>query len=148
MSDLRLPCSGAHWVDHVARHAHSRPDAVALRFDGVSTTWRELHDRLRRLATGLSARGVVKGDRVAVLMTNRPEFLEAVLAANLLGAIAVPRRDRAPSAGGGDRRAGHRSQARAAQQIRRSRFGPAHGFRPGLRQSMDDVVSGGGAVSQ
>jgi fatty-acyl-CoA synthase len=90
MSDFRLPYSGAHWVDHVARHAHSRPDAVALRFDGVSTTWRELDDRLRRLATGLSAGGVVKGDRVAVLMTNRPEFLEAVLAANLLGAIAVP----------------------------------------------------------
>jgi fatty-acyl-CoA synthase len=56
----------------------------------VSTTWRELDDRVRRLATGLSARGVVKGDRVAVLMTNRPEFLEAALAANLLGAIAVP----------------------------------------------------------
>jgi fatty-acyl-CoA synthase len=90
MSDLRLPYSGAHWVDHVARHAHSRPDAVALRFGGVSTTWRELDDRVRRLAAGLSARGVVKGDRVAVLMTNRPEFLEAVLAANLLGAIAVP----------------------------------------------------------
>jgi fatty-acyl-CoA synthase len=90
MSGLRLPYSGAHWVDHVARHAHSRPDAVSLRFDGASTTWRALDDRLRRLATGLSARGVVKGDRVAVLMTNRPEFLEAVLAANLLGAIAVP----------------------------------------------------------
>jgi len=90
MSGLRLPYSGAHWVDHVARHAHSRPDAVALRFDGASTTWRALDNRIRRLATGLSARGVVKGDRVAVLMTNRPEFLEAVLAANLLGAIAVP----------------------------------------------------------
>jgi fatty-acyl-CoA synthase len=90
MSDFRLPFSGVHWVDHVARHAHSRPDGVALRFGGVSTTWRELDDRVRRLAAGLSARGVVKGDRVAVLMTNRPEFLEAVLAANLLGAIAVP----------------------------------------------------------
>ena len=90
MSGFRLPYSGAHWVDHVARHAHSRPDAVALRFDGASTTWRELDDRIRRLATGLSARGVVKGDRVAVLMTNRPEFAEAVLAANMLGAIGVP----------------------------------------------------------
>jgi acyl-CoA synthetase (AMP-forming)/AMP-acid ligase II len=52
---------------------------VALRFDGASTTWRALDDRIRRLATGLSTRGVVKGDRVAVLMTNRPEFLEAEL---------------------------------------------------------------------
>jgi fatty-acyl-CoA synthase len=90
MSDLRLPFSGANWVDHVARHAHSRPDAIALRFDGVSRSWRELDDRIRRLATGLSGRGVGQADRVAVLMTNRPEFIEAVLAANLLGAIAVP----------------------------------------------------------
>jgi fatty-acyl-CoA synthase len=90
MSDLRLPHSGAHWVDHVARHAHSRPDAVALRFAGASTSWRALDDRLRRLATGLSERGVGPGDRVAILMTNRPEFVETVLAANLLGAIAVP----------------------------------------------------------
>ena len=26
----RLPYSGAHWVDHVARHAYTIPDAVAL----------------------------------------------------------------------------------------------------------------------
>ena len=37
MSHARLPYSGAHWVDHVARHAHANPDGVALRFVGRTT---------------------------------------------------------------------------------------------------------------
>ncbi len=86
----RLPYSGAHWVDHVARHAYTMPDLVALRFEGESITWAQLHGRVQSLAAGFDARGVNQGDRVAILMTNRPEFLEATLAANAVGAIAVP----------------------------------------------------------
>ncbi|MEV5850545.1 long-chain-fatty-acid--CoA ligase [Streptomyces sp. NPDC051985] len=81
---------GSHWVDHVARNAHADPHGVALRFEGKSTSWAELHHRIEVLATALADRGVDEGDRVAILMTNRPEFIESVLAANLLGAIAVP----------------------------------------------------------
>ena len=66
------------------------PDVVAIRFEGKSTTWAQLHERVRRLAGGLAGRGVSQGDRVAILMTNRPEFVEAVLAVNAAGAIAVP----------------------------------------------------------
>src|SRR5881275_2103813 len=87
MTADRLPWDGAHWVDHVARHAHATPDRVAIRFEGQSTTWAALDDRIRRLAAGLHAQGVRKGDRVAILMLNRPEFVESTLAAN---AIAVP----------------------------------------------------------
>ncbi len=86
----RLPYSGAHWVDHVARHAYTIPDAVALKFEGDSITWAQLHGRVRSLAAAFAGRGVSRGDRVAILMTNRPEFLEATLAANALRAIAVP----------------------------------------------------------
>jgi fatty-acyl-CoA synthase len=86
----RLPYSGAHWVDHVARHAFTIPDEAAIRFEGQSITWAQLHRRVRRLAAALAARGVSRGDRVAILMTNRPEFVEATLAANAVGAIAVP----------------------------------------------------------
>ena len=86
----RLPYSGAHWVDHVARHAYTIPDAVALRFEGESITWAQLHGRVRSLAAAFAGRGVSRGNRVAILMTNRPEFLEATLAANAVGAIAVP----------------------------------------------------------
>ena len=86
----RLLYSGAHWVDHVARHAYSIPDQVALRFQGESVTWAGLNQRVQLAAAGFAERGVQPGDRVAILMTNRPEFLEATLAANALGVIAVP----------------------------------------------------------
>ena len=80
----------SHWVNHLERHAHGRPEGVAFRFRGETTTWRELHARVERLAAALAARGVAAGDRVAMLMGNRPEYMEALLAANRLGAIGVP----------------------------------------------------------
>src|SRR5690625_2722275 len=67
-----------------------QPDAPALRYVGVTITWSQLHTRVTALASALHRRGVGHGDRVMVLMLNRPEFVEAVLAANWLGAIAVP----------------------------------------------------------
>ncbi|MCW2666907.1 MAG: long-chain fatty acid--CoA ligase [Frankiales bacterium] len=79
-----------HWVTHVERHAFSNPGGPALRFRGVTTTWLQLRDRVAALAGALARRGVIPGDRVAVLMSNRPEFLESALAINRLGAICVP----------------------------------------------------------
>jgi fatty-acyl-CoA synthase len=90
MTGTRLPLDGAHWIDHVGRHAFATPDAVAIRFMGESITWARLDERIHQVAAGLAARGVTKGDRVAILMTNRPEFVEATLGANAVGAIAVP----------------------------------------------------------
>ena len=90
MHSSRLPLGGAHWADHVARHAFATPDSVAIRYEGESITWARLDDRVRRAAAAFAGQGVRRGDRVAILMTNRPEFLESVLAANALGAIAVP----------------------------------------------------------
>lgn len=43
-----------------------------------------------RLAAGLRGKGLRAGDRIALFMNNRPEFVVAYLAAGLLGAIAVP----------------------------------------------------------
>jgi fatty-acyl-CoA synthase len=90
MTGTRLPLDGAHWIDHVGRHAFATPDDVAIRFMGESITWAQLDERIHRVAAGLAARGIGKGDRVAILMTNRPEFVEATLGANAIGAIAVP----------------------------------------------------------
>ena len=67
-----------------------QPEATALRFLGHTTTWGELDRRVTALAGALSRRGVGFGDRVLILMLNRTEFIESVLAANMLGAIAVP----------------------------------------------------------
>jgi len=55
-----------------------------------STTWGDLDRRVTSLAGALSRRGVGFGDRVLILMLNRTEFIESFLAANRLGAIAVP----------------------------------------------------------
>jgi fatty-acyl-CoA synthase len=79
-----------NWTNQLARHALMQPDRTALRFLGHTTTWGELDRRVAALADALSRRGVRFGDRVMILMLNRTEFVETFLAANLLGAIAVP----------------------------------------------------------
>src|SRR5579875_2405058 len=79
-----------NWVNQLERHALMQPGATALRFLGKTITWGQLRDRVTALAAALSRRGVAFGDRVMILMLNRPEFVESVLAANMLGAIAVP----------------------------------------------------------
>ncbi|MGH2914071.1 MAG: AMP-dependent synthetase/ligase [Solirubrobacteraceae bacterium] len=67
-----------------ARH----PDIVAVRTaDGrVSLTWPELRQRVDALAGGLAKLGVRRGDRVALMLSNRPEFAVCDLAAVTLGA--------------------------------------------------------------
>jgi long-subunit acyl-CoA synthetase (AMP-forming) len=67
-----------------------RPDAVALRTpgDGVSVTWAEYAQRSARIAAGLAALGVERGDTVALMLTNRPEFNLADTGAMHLGATA------------------------------------------------------------
>ena len=79
-----------HWMNQVQRHATALGNRSAIRFTGTTTTWSELNDRVHALASAFAARGVGFGDRVALVTGNRPEFIETVLAANLLGAIAVP----------------------------------------------------------
>ncbi|WP_425569754.1 fatty-acid--CoA ligase FadD5 [Rhodococcus olei] len=79
-----------HWNNQVATHATMRPNEVALRFQGATTTWGDLHRGSESLADALHRRGVGFGDRVLIVMLNRPEFVETVLAINALGAIAVP----------------------------------------------------------
>jgi malonyl-CoA/methylmalonyl-CoA synthetase len=70
------------------------PEKPALRFQdgGVETilSYGDLFARTDALAAGLAARGVVKGDRVAFFLGNRPEFVLAYLAVIRLGAVMVP----------------------------------------------------------
>src|SRR3954453_4337242 len=63
-------------------------DRVAMRTkdDEVTLTWGELRDRVDALAGGLAGLGVRRGDAVALMLTNRPEFAIADLAAVTLGA--------------------------------------------------------------
>ncbi len=79
-----------HWMNHIAGHAEMRPDAVAFRYRGAATTWRQAHDRVTAFAAALQRRGVKLGDRVLMLVLNRTEVIEAVMGVNTLGAMAVP----------------------------------------------------------
>lgn len=79
-----------NWTNQLARHALMQPGDTALRFLGRTITWGELDRRVNALAGALRQRGVAFGDRVLILMLNRPEFMESVLAVNKLGGIAVP----------------------------------------------------------
>ena len=73
----------------LARTVRSRPDAVAVRsHDGrLSYTWSELAAEVDRWAAGFHALGLRRGDRVALLMTNRPEFYAIDLALVRIGAV-------------------------------------------------------------
>ncbi len=68
--------------------AAERPDAVAVRTRGgeVAWTWGELRARVDALTGGLAELGVRRGDTVALLLVNRPEFHLCDLAAMALGA--------------------------------------------------------------
>ncbi len=55
--------------------------------DQVSMTWREVQERAARIAGGLRSLGVQKGDTVAIMLNNRPEFIPIDLAAVSLGAV-------------------------------------------------------------
>ena len=66
------------------------PDAVAVTFEGVSTTYRELDEAANRLAHWLAARGVGAGQRVALLLPRSAEAIVAMLAVAKTGAAYVP----------------------------------------------------------
>ncbi|HEX4734564.1 MAG TPA: long-chain fatty acid--CoA ligase [Thermoleophilaceae bacterium] len=78
-------------VAGIFQHTAARvPDRVALRtLDGATEiTWAEYNERVRRVAAGLASLGVKKGDTVAVMLSNRPEFHVADAGAMHLGATA------------------------------------------------------------
>jgi long-chain acyl-CoA synthetase len=69
--------------------AAERPEAIALRNpgDAVAITWREYAERVERIAGGLAALGVQRGDAVGLMLLNRPEFHLLDTAILHLGAV-------------------------------------------------------------
>jgi long-chain acyl-CoA synthetase len=64
------------------------PDRLALKtLDGsLELTWREYEELVRKTAAGLAALGLQKGDTIAIMLVNRPEFHIVDSAAMHLGA--------------------------------------------------------------
>jgi len=69
--------------------ANQISDAVAIRTgdDSVSWTWEEVSARARAYAGALSSLGVKRGETVALMLDNRPEFIPLDLGAVMLGAV-------------------------------------------------------------
>jgi acyl-CoA synthetase (AMP-forming)/AMP-acid ligase II len=61
----------------------------AIEYQDRLISYGELLDRVERLTGVLAARGLVRGDRIALLSRNRPEYLEVELAAANLGVITA-----------------------------------------------------------
>lgn len=72
------------------QHASHNPDRVALYFNDRSWSYGEVHEIVCRLADGLRNLGVQRGDRVAVMLPNWPEFHFCTHATWALGAVEVP----------------------------------------------------------
>ena len=80
------------WVD---RHARLRPGEIAVASteagaDIPQLTWRQLEDRVGRLARVLLDHGVRRGDRVGLVAENDPRVFELQFACMRIGAIMVP----------------------------------------------------------
>jgi long-chain acyl-CoA synthetase len=76
-----------HSVGRSVRYYAERP---ALSAGESRLNFRELHDRVKSLAAGLSRVGFRPGDRLALLLPNGPEYIQLVYACSWLGVIAVP----------------------------------------------------------
>ena len=66
------------------------PEKIAVIYQGQKISYRELDGLVNSFANGLTTLGVKKGDRVALYMTNRPEYLISVYAVARLGAVFTP----------------------------------------------------------
>ena len=77
-------------VAWIAHHAARRGAQLAVVDEQRRLDYRALDERCARAAAAFAELGVARGDRIALLLGNRSAYLEAIIAAARLGAIAVP----------------------------------------------------------
>jgi fatty-acyl-CoA synthase len=75
------------WIGHWAQQ---KPDSAVIAFNDRTISWTQFNQLVIRRAAALTRAGVTKGDRVACLLLNRPEFYEIFWACQRIGAIFVP----------------------------------------------------------
>jgi long-chain acyl-CoA synthetase len=77
-------------LDYLADAARDRPARPAILFKGATITWEALERLSDVCAASFAALGVKRGDRIALLLPNCPQFVIAQLGAWKLGAIVAP----------------------------------------------------------
>jgi acyl-CoA synthetase (AMP-forming)/AMP-acid ligase II len=76
-------------ADVLLQRAQDTPDALAYSADGEAIAYGALASDARRLAAGLAARGVERGDRCAIVLPTSVDFIRLVYACHLLAAAPV-----------------------------------------------------------
>jgi len=80
----------AHFLgDILAETARRVPDKEALVYGDERLTWSEVDRRVDHLAKAFLEMGIERGDRIGIISTTRPEYLETYMAAARIGAILV-----------------------------------------------------------
>jgi crotonobetaine/carnitine-CoA ligase len=88
--------NGLILADLIAARAEQVPAFDVVTFDGGGVcpdevrTYADLWMNGNRVAAGLMAKGLAKGDRFGLMMRNHPEFIETMVAASLTGGVFVP----------------------------------------------------------
>ena len=103
-------------VSFLLRAARIYPGRVAIIHGARRTTYAEMAERCRRLASALRRKGVGTGDVVAVLAPNTPEMLEAHYGVPMAGAVLLTvniRLDAAAIAGDAGKAASEKAEDRA-----------------------------------
>lgn len=81
---------GLNVAQFVEEHARRTPERTALSFEGRAVTYGALWAEATRLAAALGRLGLAAGDRLALLMANRPEWIVAYEGALVAGLVPVP----------------------------------------------------------
>ncbi|MGO9838936.1 MAG: class I adenylate-forming enzyme family protein [Polyangiaceae bacterium] len=76
--------------DAISSHARSRATHTAFVCDGARATWADFDARINRVANALLAKGLAKGDKVALLAPNGMEAVEILFGAIRAGGVVVP----------------------------------------------------------
>ena len=77
-------------LDYIAEHVRASPGRTAIFFKDRRLSYAELDAMAARCRGGLAARGIRPGERVALVMSDSPEMIAALLAIMGMGAVAVP----------------------------------------------------------
>ena len=77
-------------IDYLAENASRTPDRVAIHYQDRKVTFRDLEERSARCRGALAAIGIKPGDKVALVMSDCPEMMIAMLGVMGMGAIVLP----------------------------------------------------------
>src|SRR5207237_7323740 len=83
------PYPGRSLSDILNLTALERPDRPATQFLGAQLTFLDLKRRADALAASLARLGIVKGDRVGIMLPNCPQYIFSAFAILRLGAVVV-----------------------------------------------------------